>query len=186
MKHVHTRKFDHVFHWPDPPLQVVLVEPEIPPNTGNIARMCAATGCGLHLVEPLGFSISDAQLKRAGLDYWDAISPVVHASWEAYREALQPERFFLFSTGGSKNLFETEFAPGDHLIFGSETRGLSDEILQKYHDRIVGIPLRTEHVRSLNLSTAAGIVVYEALRQIQRLSIREGEAPAEPPSHDNF
>lgn len=168
MKHAHTRKFDHVFNWPNPPLQVVLVEPEIPPNTGNIARMCAATGCGLHLVEPLGFQINDAQLKRAGLDYWDAIQPRVHASWDAYWQDMRPERFFLFSTGGSNNIFNTEFRPGDHLIFGSETRGLSDELVEKYRPHVIGIPLRTEHVRSLNLSTSAGIAVYEALRQQQK------------------
>lgn len=184
MKHAHTRKFDHAFHWPQPPLNVVLVEPEIPPNTGNIARMCAATGSRLHLIEPLGFKITDAQLKRAGLDYWDAIAPVVHASWDDYLAAEKPTRFHLFSTGGSKNVFTTDFQPGDHLVFGSETRGLSDELLAHYPGRIIGIPLRTEHVRSLNLSTAAGIAVYEALRQIQHVSestlVREGESPVEP------
>ncbi|HMO49888.1 MAG TPA: tRNA (cytidine(34)-2'-O)-methyltransferase [Kiritimatiellia bacterium] len=166
MKHAHTRKFDHPFHWPDPPLQVVLVEPEIPPNTGNIARMCAATGSGLHLIEPLGFRLDDAKLKRAGLDYWDAIAPVVHPDWDAYERVCRPSRFFLFSTGGTQNIFTTAFQPGDHLVFGPETRGLSDALLARYPDRIVGIPLQTRHVRSLNLSTAAGIAVYEALRQI--------------------
>ena len=168
MKHAHTRKFDHAFHWPEPPLQVVLMEPEIPPNTGNIARMCAATGSGLHLIEPLGFTITDAQLKRAGLDYWDAITPRIHASWEAYQQTMRPERFFLFSTGGSKSFFDAAFRAGDHLIFGSETRGLPDSLLRQHPDRILGIPLRTDHVRSLNLSTAAGIAVYEALRQMQK------------------
>jgi len=167
MKHAHTRKFDHDFTWPAPPLQVVLHEPEIPPNTGNIARMCAATGSGLHLIEPLGFKITDAALKRAGLDYWDSIRPRIHVSWDAYFSATGPERFFLFSTGGSRNIFNTEFRPGDHLVFGSETSGLPDDLLLRYPDRIIGIPLQTQHVRSLNLSTAAGIAVYEALRQIQ-------------------
>ncbi len=167
MKHAHTRKFEHAFHWPSPPLQVVLVEPEIPPNTGNIARMCAATGCGLHLIEPLGFTITDARLKRAGLDYWDAIQPKTHASWSHYLDAEKPARLHLFSTGGSRNIFTADFRPGDHLVFGSETRGLPDDLLEKFRDHVVGIPLRTEHVRSLNLSTAAGIAVYEALRQIQ-------------------
>jgi tRNA (cytidine/uridine-2'-O-)-methyltransferase len=168
MKHAHSRRFDHPFTWPDPPLQVVLVEPEIPPNTGNIARMCAATGSKLHLVEPLGFKINDAQLKRAGLDYWDAITPIIHPSWDAFMAAEQPARMFLFSTGGSLSFFDVSYRPGDYLVFGSETRGLSDDLLAAHRDRIVGIPLRTEHVRSLNLSTAAGIVVYEALRQIQQ------------------
>lgn len=167
MKHQHTRKFDHPFHWPEPPFHVVLVEPEIPPNTGNIARLCAATGCPLHLVEPLGFTIDDAKLKRAGLDYWDSITPRIHANLDAYFAATRPERFFLFSTGGSRSLFDTAFEPGDHLVFGSETRGLPDHLLAQHRDRIVGIPLQTRHVRSLNLSTAAGIAVYEALRQQQ-------------------
>lgn len=168
MKHAHARKFDHVFHWPDPPLHVVLLEPEIPPNTGNIARMCAATGSALHLIEPLGFKITDAALKRAGLDYWDAITPHVHPAWAAYDEATSPAHRWFFSTGGSRSLFDAPFAPGDHLVFGSETRGLPDHLLATHTDHVLGIPLRTEHVRSLNLSTAAGIAVYEALRQIQK------------------
>ena len=168
MKHQHTRKYDHPFIWPDPPLHVVLVEPEIPPNTGNIARMCAATGSSLHLVEPLGFKLDDAKLKRAGLDYWDAITPRIHGDLDTYFDQCHPTRFFLFSTGGSASLFDAAFEPGDHLLFGSETRGLPDQLLEKHPDRIIGIPVQTIHVRSLNLSTAAGIAVYEALRQIQQ------------------
>lgn len=167
MKHAHTRRFEHPFNWPSPPFHVVLVEPEIPPNTGNIARLCAATGCRLHLVEPLGFTIDDAKLRRAGLDYWDSIAPVVHPSWEAYLEAAQPARLFLFTTGARTSIFGARFQPGDHLVFGSETRGLSNELLARYPDQHLGIPLQTAHVRSLNLSTAAGIAVYEALRQQQ-------------------
>lgn len=166
MKHQHTRKFEHPFLWPQPPLQVVLIEPEIPPNTGNIARMCAATGAGLHLVEPLGFKLDDSKLRRAGLDYWDAIAPVVHPDIESYFAATNPARFFLFSTGGSRSLFDERFEPGDHLIFGSETRGLPQHFLDAHRERVLGIPVQTTHVRSLNLSTAAGIVVYEALRQL--------------------
>ena len=148
-------------------MQVVLVEPQIPPNTGNVARLCAATGCQLHLVEPMGFTITDAKLKRAGLDYWDSIQPVVHASFAAYLDAARPRRLFLFSTGGTRSLFDATFAPGDALVFGSETKGLSDELLAAHPGSVLGIPLRTDHVRSLNLSTAVGIVVYEALRQMQ-------------------
>ncbi len=167
MKHQHTRKFDHDFRWPDPPLHVVLVEPEIPPNTGNIARMCAATGSRLHLVEPLGFTLDDAKLRRAGLDYWDSIAPSIHAGWDEYLGTTSPARLFLFTTGASRSLFDVEFHAGDHLVFGSETRGLSTELLARYPESQVGIPLQTVHVRSLNLSTAAGIAVYEALRQLQ-------------------
>ena len=171
MKHSHSRKFDHPFIWPNPPLHVVLLEPEIPPNTGNIARMCAATGSALHLIEPLGFKLDDAKLKRAGLDYWDAISPKLHKSWHDFVSTENPGRMFLFSTGGSKSLFDEEFQPGDFLVFGSETRGISDDVLGRYPELIIGIPVQTQHVRSLNLSTAAGIAVYEALRQIQRYSM---------------
>ncbi|HMP88862.1 MAG TPA: tRNA (cytidine(34)-2'-O)-methyltransferase [Kiritimatiellia bacterium] len=171
MKHSHSRKFDHPFIWPNPPLHVVLLEPEIPPNTGNIARMCAATGSALHLIEPLGFKLDDAKLKRAGLDYWDAISPKLHKNWHDFVSTENPGRMFLFSTGGSKSLFDEEFQPGDFLVFGSETRGISDDVLGRYPELIIGIPVQTQHVRSLNLSTAAGIAVYEALRQIQRYSM---------------
>ena len=167
MKHAHKRKFDLPFRWPEPPFHVVLVSPEIPPNTGNIARMCAATGSRLHLIEPMGFTISNAKLKRAGLDYWDSIKPEVHASFPAFVETVKPARMWFFSTGGNRSLFDADFAPGDAFVLGSETKGLPDEILKQYPDRVLGIPIRTEHVRSLNLSTSAGIVIYEALRQIQ-------------------
>ncbi len=166
LKHSHTRRFDLPFRWPDPPLHVVLVSPEIPPNTGNIARMCAATGSRLHLIEPMGFKITDAKLKRAGLDYWDSIKPETHANWDAFLAAVKPRRLWLFSTCGERSLFDAQFEPGDALVFGSETCGIPDEILNRHRDRIIGVPIRTDHVRSLNLSTTAGIAVYEALRQL--------------------
>jgi tRNA (cytidine/uridine-2'-O-)-methyltransferase len=166
MKHAHSRRGDLPFPWPDPSLQVVLVEPEIPPNTGNIARLCAATGTALHLVEPLGFKITDPQLKRAGLDYWDSVMMGRHAHFEAYLSTVHPERFFLFSTGAKQSFFDAKFQTGDALVFGSETRGLPDALLKAHPEKVFGIPIRTEHVRSLNLSSAVAIVVYEALRQI--------------------
>lgn len=167
MRHAPKRVQDLPFHWPVPPLHVVLVEPEIPPNTGNVARLCAATGCRLHLIEPLGFTISDAKLKRAGLDYWDSIRPEVHANFAAFEATVQPPRMWLFTAGGSRSLFEVRFAAGDALVFGPETRGLPDNLLASHADCVAGIPIRIEHVRSLNLSTSVGIVVYEALRQLQ-------------------
>lgn len=167
MKHAHKRRHDLPFHWPEPPLHVVLVEPQIPPNTGNVARLCAGTGCRLHLVKPMGFTITNAKLKRAGLDYWDSIRPEVHADFDAFLEAIRPARCFFFSTGGRKSLYEQTFDAGDALVFGSETTGLPDALLERYPDRVLGIPIRTEHVRSLNLSTSVGIAVYEALRQQQ-------------------
>lgn len=158
------------FRWPEPPLHVVLVEPEIPPNTGNVARLCAATGCRLHLIEPMGFTISHAKLKRAGLDYWDSIKPEVHPSFDHFLEHVAPARLFLFSTGTNRSYFDARFAPGDALVFGSETRGLSDALLARFSDRVIGIPIRTDHVRSLNLSTTVGIAVYEALRQVSNVA----------------
>ncbi len=166
MKHAHSRKADFEFKWPAPPLHVVLVSPEIPPNTGNIARLCAATGTRLHLVEPLGFKITDAQLRRAGLDYWDAVNVQVHPSWPAFLENQNPARLFLYSTGSSRLYTQVEYRPGDFLVFGCETQGLPDALLAAQPDSVCGIPIQTQHVRSLNLSSAVAVVVYEALRQL--------------------
>ena len=166
MKHAHSRKADFAFRWPAVPLNVVLVSPEIPPNTGNIARLCAATGSRLHLVEPLGFTITDAQLRRAGLDYWDAVKVQIHPSWQACLDAIQPSRFFLYSTGSSRPYTQVEYRPGDTLVFGCETKGLPDSLLAAHPDSVLGIPILTDHVRSLNLSSAVAVVVYEALRQL--------------------
>ena len=166
MKHAHARKAEFDFRWPNPPLNVILVSPEIPPNHGNIARLCAATGTRLHLVEPLGFQITDAQLRRAGLDYWDAVQVQVHPSWTACRQAIQPARLFLYSTVSARRYDQVSYRPGDALVFGCETKGLPDELLAAFPDSVCGIPILTDHVRSLNLSSAVAVVVYEALRQI--------------------
>lgn len=147
-------------------MRIVLVEPQIPPNTGNIARTCAATGSILHLVEPMGFKITDAKLKRAGLDYWDSVALKPHKNFDEFLEAAGHPRLWLFTVAARRSYFEADFRPGDALVFGSETKGLSDELLARFPDRLVGIPVRPDHVRSLNLSTAVGIAVYEALRQI--------------------
>ncbi len=160
----HRRRVRVPFRWPDPPLQVVLVHPEIPPNTGAIARLCAATGTPLHLVEPLGFRLTDRALRRAGLDYWDAVELHRHRSAEAWLAAA-PARFHLFSTAGARVYFEAEFCPGDALVFGNETTGLSDEWLERWPDRVLAIPLLADRVRSLNLATAVAAALYEALRQ---------------------
>lgn len=164
---IHRRRWDHPFHWPAPPLHVVLVEPEIPPNTGNIARCCAATGSVLHLIEPLGFQLTDSAMRRAGLDYWQHVELHRHVNWSSFIETVQPTRLHLFSTAGRHSLFNTAFQPGDFLVFGSETKGLPDELLKDDPDRVVGLPMRTDRVRSLNLSTTVGIALYEALRQVQ-------------------
>jgi tRNA (cytidine/uridine-2'-O-)-methyltransferase len=150
----------------DAPLHVVLVEPAIPPNTGNVARLCAATGCALHLVEPLGFRIDDRELKRAGLDYWDALDVVVHPSLDAFLAAFAQRRLWLLSTRAARSYAEADFAPGDALVFGKETAGLPDALLAAHPDHALRIPMRAGAVRSINLSTAAGIVTYAALERI--------------------
>ncbi|MCO5062486.1 MAG: tRNA (cytidine(34)-2'-O)-methyltransferase [Kiritimatiellae bacterium] len=179
MKHAHARRCPLKFSWPTPPLRVVLVEPEIPPNTGNIARTCAATGSPLHLIEPLGFQITNAQLKRAGLDYWDSVALAPHPHFDHFLETAGNPRCWLFTTGATRSLFEADFLPGDALVFGSETRGLSAELLARFPERHLAIPLRADHVRSLNLSTAAGIAIYEALRQLAQ---RDDAAFSHPPN----
>lgn len=166
MKHAHMRKAEFDYTWPVPPLHVVLMQPEIPPNTGNIARLCAATGSRLHLIEPLGFTMTNSQLRRAGLDYWDAIQVHVHASWPAFLEAIAPPRLFLYSTGSARRYDRATYRAGDTLVFGCETKGLPDNLLAEYPAQVYGIPIQTQHVRSLNLSSAVAVVVYEALRQI--------------------
>ena len=150
-----------------PPLHVVLYQPEIPPNTGNIARLCACTACRLHLVHPLGFSTSDRQLKRAGLDYWQHLDVREHADWAALRRVLAPETgtWHGLTTKAGQALWRVRFQPGDVLVLGPETRGLPAEALADLNP--VRIPMRADApVRSLNLSSAAAIAVYEALRQL--------------------
>ena len=147
------------------PLHLVLVAPQIPPNTGNIARLCAVTGCRLVLIEPLGFSIADKELKRAGLDYWDKVFLALYPNWNTYVAAHPSARRFLFTGHASTSLWELRFQPGDHLVFGSETEGLPEPLLRGGQGVAVCIPMLPER-RSLNLSTAAGVGTYEALRQL--------------------
>jgi tRNA (cytidine/uridine-2'-O-)-methyltransferase len=147
------------------PLTIVLVEPQIPPNTGNVARLCAATGCALHLVGPLGFSIDDRALKRAGLDYWEHVALTVHASLDDFRRAWT-RPMWLLSTRAARPYASAAFAAGDALVFGKETGGLPAAFLAAHEDRALRIPMRGEAVRSLNLATAAGIVAYAALARL--------------------
>ncbi|MBP7864877.1 MAG: tRNA (cytidine(34)-2'-O)-methyltransferase [Acidobacteria bacterium] len=150
---------------PAPVLHVVLVEPEIPPNTGNVARLCAATRCRLHLVEPLGFRVEDRYLRRAGLDYWEHVDVRTWKSLDALLETEPAGRFFLYSSRVHRPYTRAAHSPGDWLLFGCETRGLPEPLLARFADRTYTIPMWGP-VRSLNLSTSVGIVVYEALRQI--------------------
>jgi tRNA (cytidine/uridine-2'-O-)-methyltransferase len=148
------------------PFHLVLVSPQIPPNTGNVARLCAVTGCRLILVEPLGFSIDDKHLKRAGLDYWDKVFLKLYPDYDAYLAEWPSARRWLFSARADTSLYAAPFAEGDHLVFGSETQGLPADIMAGGSGRPVTIPMLPER-RSLNLSTAVGIAAYEALRQVQ-------------------
>lgn len=151
------------------PLQIVLVEPEIPPNTGNIARLCGATGTILHLVKPFGFSIDDRQLKRAGLDYWDAVDIRVWESFADLQTATPNGRWWYTSKKSERSYIAATFQPGDLIVFGKETKGLPEKLLAEQAEWAIRIPIFSERVRSLNLSTSAGIVLYEALRQCGRL-----------------
>ena len=145
---------------------IVLVEPEIPQNTGSIGRMCLATGCTLHLVEPLGFDISNKALKRAGLDYWQYIDLIKHESIEAFLETLNEKDNFVFlSKKAGITHFEYKFTPNTYMIFGKETAGLPDWLIRKHPTRLLRIPMFDARVRSLNLATSAGIVLYEGIRQ---------------------
>jgi tRNA (cytidine/uridine-2'-O-)-methyltransferase len=143
---------------------IVLVEPEIPANTGNISRTCAGTGTYLHLVRPLGFSIEDKDVRRAGLDYWPHVKLHVHDSFEDVLAAHGSRRMFFATTKGSRSYTDFQYEDGDMFVFGKETMGLPDSILSRFPDRRIRIPM-SEHIRSLNLSNAAAVILFEGLRQ---------------------
>ena len=150
--------------------RIVLVEPEIPSNTGNIGRTCVATGTRLDLIGPLGFEISSPQLKRAGLDYWPHLNWKYYPSWKEWeKQHSEDSRMWFFSTKGTQSLYNSTFQPEDVLIFGRETGGLGEKILNKYKKQILKIPM-SDQTRSLNLSNAAAIALYEALRQTDSFS----------------
>jgi len=147
-------------------LNVVLVEPEIHFNTGNVGRTCLAASAQLHLVEPLGFSLDDRQVRRSGLDYWPRVNPRVWPGWTALEGELPSlgEAYF-FSAGATRTLWEVEFSERTVLVFGRESVGLPDKVRTRYRDRLLSIPMADPELRSLNLSTAVGIALYEVLRQ---------------------
>lgn len=148
-----------------PPLQVCLVEPEIPPNTGSIARTCAATQSILHLVEPLGFSLDERAVRRAGLDYWHLVDVRVHKSFDAFEGSRPPGTLHFFSANATQSYLDAPFAPGDCLVFGRESIGLPKTLLEAHSANVWGIPT-IGAVRSLNLSNAVSIVLYDALRRL--------------------
>ena len=147
---------------------MVLVEPKIPPNTGNVARLCAVTGSRLHLVAPIGFRIDDKDLRRAGLDYWDKVFVALWSTFDELlaAEGVAEERLHLFTGRGRTTMWEAHFHPGDYLVLGDEVSGLPETLLERFAGRLVRVPMiENPSARSLNLSTCAGIAVYEALRQ---------------------
>ncbi|QOI99630.1 MAG: tRNA (cytidine(34)-2'-O)-methyltransferase [Phycisphaeraceae bacterium] len=163
--------------------EVVLHEPEIPNNTGNIGRTCVATGCGLSLVHPLGFDVTEKACRRAGLDYWPRLGVREFRSWDDYEVRARPPRLWLFSTHGVRSLFDAAFEPGDHLVFGRETRGLPPWLLDRYPARTLVLPMVAGE-RSLNLATAVCAAVYEGVRQMLargRLGLDAGLRMTTPP-----
>jgi len=150
-------------------LHIVLFQPEIAPNTGNIGRMCAITRSRLHLIHPLGYVINDRNLRRAGMDYWRSLDVVEHADWAAFRaSSAAPRRIWLFTTRAERDHWDAEFADGDGLLFGNESSGAPDWLHAELGEQRLRIPQPNPALRSLNLSTAAGIACYEALRQVTR------------------
>lgn len=145
---------------------IALYEPEIPPNTGNIARLCAATFTGLHIIGVTGFRMDDRTLKRSGLDYWEHVDLYRHVDLSDLYKNLPESRFLYFSTKATRSYSEMEYRAGDCLVFGPETRGLPEEILERNREHAMLVPMPNPNVRSLNLATSVGIVLYEALRQI--------------------
>ena len=153
-------------------LHIVLFQPEIAPNTGNIGRMCAITRSRLHLIHPLGYVINDRNLRRAGMDYWKSLDVHEHADWAAFRASpAAPARLWLLTTKAEQGIWDVEFADGDGLVFGSESSGAPEWMHGELSDRRVRIPQADPSLRSLNLSTAAGIACYEALRQVTHRKI---------------
>lgn len=147
-------------------LKVALLEPQIAPNTGNIARLCVATGSELHLIRPFGFVLDDRQLRRSAMDYWPRLRLTQHDDLAAFQHATASAQLWLFSSKGERSLWDVEFADGDYLLFGNETRGLPETLLAQHRGRVLRIPQAREE-RCLNLSTAAGIGLFEALRQVR-------------------
>ncbi len=158
-------------------LHVALVAPLIPQNTGAIGRLCVALGAYLHLIEPLGFRLTDRRLKRAGLDYWPHLRIMRHATWEEFLRSVHPSDLFFFSVRGHRSLFECRFMPGSVLVFGNEVEGLPQSLWSRYDERTVRIPMPGQGSRSLNLAMAVAVAAYEAHRQ---LTVQGSSCHAEP------
>jgi len=148
------------------PIQIVLLRPEIPHNTGAIGRLCVDLDCPLHLVRPLGFALTSSWVRRAGMDYWAHLDLCLHDNWEAFLQTARPARRFFASTRGCRSLYDCRFASGDALIFGNESAGLPEEFYARYRADLFRIPMPGPHARSLNLANAAAVAAYEAFRQL--------------------
>jgi tRNA (cytidine/uridine-2'-O-)-methyltransferase len=146
-------------------INIVLVEPQIPHNTGAIGRLCVGLDAALHLVEPLGFSLSSRDVKRAGLDYWEHLDLTVHSDWNAFLKAAKPTALCFASTKGERNFFECQLPEGVFIVLGNETRGLPPDFYTRYADQLFRIPMPGKHARSINLANAASVAIYEAYRQ---------------------
>lgn len=146
---------------------VVLFQPEIPQNTGNIGRLCVGSNCALHLIKPLGFSLDDKHMKRAGLDYWQHLTFKVYENFQDFIDKNKPERIFFFSKKTDKAYWDVKYQKGDYFVFGRETKGLSDEIMEQFKNNLLTIPMPGK-TRSLNLSNSVSVIVYEAMRQINK------------------
>ncbi|MFO7820461.1 MAG: tRNA (cytidine(34)-2'-O)-methyltransferase [Lentisphaeria bacterium] len=147
-------------------LNAVLIAPEIPQNTGNIGRLCVNSETNLHLIRPLGFSLEESKVKRAGLDYWSDLNLHLYDCWDEFLEKRRPERMFFISTRGRRSVYDVVYEAGDYLVFGNETGGLPDDFYIRYTGSLYKIPMPGQGARSLNLANSTAIVVYEALRQI--------------------
>ena len=148
------------------PIHVVLMQPEIPHNTGAIGRVCVGLDCPLHLVRPLGFALTSSWVRRAGMDYWPHLDLRLHDCWEAFLESVRPARLFFASTRGGRSLYACRFAAGDALVFGNESTGLPEAFYARYRDDLFRIPMPGPQARSLNLANAVSVAAYEAMRQL--------------------
>ncbi len=166
------------------PIHIVLIHPEIPQNTGAIGRLCVGLDAPLHLIRPLGFALTSAWVKRAGMDYWAHLDLHLHDNWEAFLSATHPARLHFASTRGRHSLHACRFTPGDAILFGNESRGLPTPFYQQYADQLFRIPMPGPHARSLNLANSVAVVAYEALRQLQpeTAPIPATPTPTQPPT----
>lgn len=158
-------------------INIVLLAPEIPHNTGAIGRVCVGLDAHLHLVRPLGFALTQTRLRRAGLDYWEHVHLTVHDNWKRFLEQERPQRLFFASTRGTRSYLDYRFSAGDYLVFGNETGGLSADLYARYADALYRIPMPGPHARSINLANAVAIVVYEAYRQLASQQAPERTSP---------